>query len=160
MPVTMEQETRALPVKLTEVELRAMGDQLAAEAASLERTEDERRSASTNYRERCKQIKQRMKKLYVAVTSKEEERAVVCSWRKDYKRNVAELRRDDTDEVVNQRALSPEERQLELAPKGKAKGKKKDEKTPAPADKPKKERKPKATNNVTPISAGTGGTAA
>lgn len=59
-------------------------------------------------------ITARIGELKAQVTTKKEHRLVDCEESKDFKRNMVEVVRIDTGEVVDSRPMTPDERQEEL----------------------------------------------
>ena len=100
-----------LPVKLTEDELNAKRDELAKCAAELNKTEQEKAEASSRFGGQVKKIRYRITELADHITSRREYRETACEERPDYDKNIVEVYRKDTDELVSSRVMSPEERQ-------------------------------------------------
>lgn len=61
------------------------------------------------------QLSELRSKLAAVVESERETRQVICHWHQDWTAGTAVLRRTDTDEVVDQRTLTAEERQTGLS---------------------------------------------
>jgi hypothetical protein len=109
---------KVLPVRLEDKEIQAKGEELADLEQQQQATKEEAAAQAARFRERSKALSLEIKKLTRQINSKEEEREVKCELIPDYKRNVMETVRADNGETVEERALTPDERQLELgAPK-------------------------------------------
>lgn len=112
--------TRVLPVKLSDKEIQAAGEKLAELELDLQRAKEEAAGIAAQFRERKKALAENIAKTSRVVDEGQEDRPIVCEMVPDYRRNVMEVVRTDTDEVVEDRALTVDERQMELG--GKPKG--------------------------------------
>lgn len=109
-------ETRMLPVKLTETELLAKGDELARKFHEANTEEDQQKEAKAAMKERFDKLKREARELGEIVRSKREMREVEVIARHDLERHVVETVRVDTNEVVETRMMNADERNLKLFP--------------------------------------------
>ena len=107
-------ETRTLPVKLTDKELKDRGRQLAAVEFERKATIEEKKKILADYNEQLKVIDGKLEKLATAVKEKAEPREVPIEYRKDVAKNTMFTIRTDTDEVIESRPLDDFDRQGEL----------------------------------------------
>jgi hypothetical protein len=107
-------ETRTLRCRLTERELLERGHRLASLHAEISSLEDARRSSASEYKSQIDLAEAQLSAIAREVRSGAQERQVEVRREKDFDRNVEEVIRLDTGEVVETRALTPQERQGEL----------------------------------------------
>lgn len=118
---TFKKITRVLPVELTDKEIQERGEDLADLEQQLQGAREESAADAARWRERKKALAISITKASGVINARQEDREVSCELRPDYRRNVMETVRLDTDEMVEERALSFDERQQELGLGGKAK---------------------------------------
>lgn len=111
--------TRVLPVELNDKEIQERGEKLAEIEQQLQGTREDAAADAARFRERKKSLNEQIAKLATQINDGKESRQVECELRPDYRRNLMEIVRTDLDEVVDSRALTAEERQLELGGKSK-----------------------------------------
>lgn len=106
-PTSVERE---LPVKLTEAELMKLGDQAAEDQRGIEHIKIELKSLSEDKRELEAQRTRKLHDIKAGV----EQRLVKCHIEENLDKNVLRVTRDDTGEIIEERALTLAERQGEL----------------------------------------------
>jgi|GEM_PF-3449788 len=105
-------ETRPLRCALTDRERIAAGRKLAEKCAELQRTEDDRKSVASSYKAQIDRMVAERNELVDRVEKGEEIRQVACTLTLDYDTLTATVTRDDTGEVIEERALSEAEKQM------------------------------------------------
>lgn len=103
-------EVRSCPVKLTEPERIKRGDEMAACEVKIEALKGDRATTGRAIREQEKRRNELGHMLEVGV----EQRELSCEWIPDYQKNVFNLTRPDTREVVDTRAMTATDRQDNL----------------------------------------------
>lgn len=109
---------RTLPCLLTPEQSRAASNMAAEKLLERERLEHELKTVTADLRAR---IREANKAFYEAVLSASKgtaEQEVECEQRFDYKTGTVEVTRLDTKDLIEARALKPEEKQLELGATG------------------------------------------
>ncbi len=106
------EETRKLPVELTDAEVRAKAEEAAHASAQTVPLKDE----ALELRRKIRSLDNHVTELLKAVERGEEERDVKCAWEVDWNGKSTRLIRLDTGEEVpgTERALTPEELQSEI----------------------------------------------
>lgn len=139
-----------LTCKLTTDELLTKGQQIATAARDRSKLEDEKASNAKLFKEKIDGLTGDIREIANVLNSGEETRLVECERIFDYSANTVTTIRLDTFERVSERAMSSDERQLEMeivkSQREKAKlvaidggaGAKKDEPTVEPAPEPAK----------------------
>lgn len=107
-------ETRSLPVKLTDPELRERGDQLAAVIQDLRAEEDRQVDIKTQMKARTTELDARQTQLAIAISRREEYRDVTVDVWHDYERLKVEAVRRDTGECIHRREMTQDELQRPL----------------------------------------------
>jgi hypothetical protein len=105
---------KPLPVKLTDEELRAKGDEIANQVIELIENEDDKKNCAADYTRRIKAIRQKIAALSGEVSSGTELRDVRCEERPDYEANLMLTFRLDTGEIIERRVLTHDERQQKM----------------------------------------------
>ena len=105
--------SRLLPVKLTEEELRASGDELAVTVQEIDAEEDRQKSIKAQLKTRMSELTAKMSKLALRISRKEEFRDVQVAIEMQASGQVTETR-PDTGEVLTIREAYEEEQQLSL----------------------------------------------
>lgn len=107
-------ETRELPVKLTQDELRERGDALAATIQN-ENTEERRQAdQKKQMKARLTELQARRTQLAITISRREEERDVTVDVWHDYDALKVETVRRDTGECIHKREMTQEELQRPL----------------------------------------------
>ena len=109
-------ETRSLPCVLTEPELLERGNRVADVLRDLEDLDEKRKQAAADFKGRIDVLDATARQLGKEIRTKTEYRMVEVVRETDYRRNVAEVVRSDTGEVIESRPLTPAERQMEIQP--------------------------------------------
>ncbi len=89
----------------------AYGRQRAQLDEDMEKLVEEKRQATADIRQRANTIKTQAREVSRAIRTGQEVREVQCFYRFKWKDGVKELIRTDTNEVVERRAITAEERQ-------------------------------------------------
>lgn len=105
---------RTLPVPLSPEAARQSSRAATAKLLERERLEAELKNLTREMRARIAEAQKEFYRLVAASASETEERPVPCEQRFDYRLGVVEVKRLDTGELIEARALLPSERQLEL----------------------------------------------
>jgi hypothetical protein len=110
--------TRRLPVKLTDAEWSDRSARLARCVEDRKGLVDQRRTAMSEIRDRLIENEVSIEELSTVVDTRIEVRDVSITERKNFKTRKMETVRADTGEVIETRALKPDEFQAELPIKG------------------------------------------
>ena len=108
----VETEMRSCAVTLTQVERDERGTEMSACELEIERLKADRSKLTRAIKEQEK----RRNELGHILESGIEHRDLRCSWVAVYNKNVWELKRPDTHEIVDTRAMTAEDRQEDLLP--------------------------------------------
>ena len=108
------QETNTLPCIITGKERAEAADQLATAIQQGESLELERKSTMGDLKKRKDNLLERIHNLTIKVKDSIEMRPVVCELRLNHTKLTATLVRLDTNEEVESRPLSSEEKQMNL----------------------------------------------
>jgi hypothetical protein len=125
-------ETRDLACKLTDVEKKLRGEQMADAELEIEQWKLERASVGA----KITKAATRRAELAHVIDKGEELRPVRCTWSADYAKNVWRMSRTDTKAEVDTRAMTASDRNVELGFDG-------DDDKPKPASKTKASRPPR-----------------
>lgn len=106
--------TRILPCELSDIELIAKGEDLAAELTALEEAEAEAKADAQKHKETQAGIKDKIRKLRKAIEERSEDREVPCEERIVRERGVAQVYRLDTGEMVSERKLELDDVQADI----------------------------------------------
>jgi len=106
--------TRQLPCALTEDQIRERGIKLAGFEKELETIKLEKKAANASFKEKEEAINEEKAKLVQEINSRTEWRDVVVTEEKNYEKKEAYTIRTDTGEIVQTRALHPNEMQRPL----------------------------------------------
>lgn len=110
--VKVTHEPHKFPFPLSEESKAAVATELASAIQEIESLDGEKKSVVAEYNGRVKVVQQRIHTLSYKVTSGEEMRSVDCELKLNYTKLIATLVRLDTQEVVNDRPMTDEERQM------------------------------------------------
>ena len=105
---------RVLPVPFTEEEILSFKSALAFHVAELLETEQEKKRRVKIHNLNIKDCKDSIADLSEKIQSGFEEKSVSCRVEFDHARDMVFIIRTDTDEVVEERLMTEEERQTEL----------------------------------------------
>lgn len=106
--------SKKLRVKLTDEERIAKGTALASILNERDSVADELGLVRSEFRERIKILEQRAGAVRRDVEEGTEERNVRCVEVRDYRRGIVLVKRTDTHEVIDERAMEETDRQLEI----------------------------------------------
>lgn len=107
---TIVTETRTCDVQLTEAERAARGNEMSECELAIETLKSERSELSRRVRDREK----RRNELGHVLERGTESREVTCEWVPVFAQNVLRLCRADTGEIVEERAMTAEDRQGQM----------------------------------------------
>lgn len=107
-------ESRNLPVKLSETELRDRGDQLAAVIQDVNSEESRQVDVKTQMKARLTELDAKKSQLAITISRREEYRDVTVEIWHDYERLKVFTVRKDTGEEIHRRAMVSEEMQRPL----------------------------------------------
>jgi len=116
-------ETRTLSVQLTKQEIIERSTQQAELVKKLEDKEAEKSEATTRLTSSIKELKRELQLVAQEVRAGQRWAEVEVARQKDIKRGVEETIRTDTGEIIETRALTPAEMQLDLIGGASASGK-------------------------------------
>lgn len=105
---------RSLKVMLTQDEILAAGDNITKELNDIDRLNNELASVKKTIGSKIQEAQARADRNRVLIGNKYEYRTVVCTEVKDYGKCRATITRDDTKELVEDRAMTADERQMKL----------------------------------------------
>lgn len=103
-------ETRKLPVPVPDHELLAAGHELGQLLVDKAAIEEQARGVAATYRERVKELDKRITQLQGTVATGTRHENVDCNVFGSWDSNAIRVVRSDTDEVIDERALEPDER--------------------------------------------------
>lgn len=101
---------------LGEDELRQRGADAARLVSQIDQLDEQRRLAASDYRDRIKELRGKLRELSQAVRERQEERAVPCETEPNYAAGLMVTVRLDTGEIIRSRPLTSSERQGHLFP--------------------------------------------
>lgn len=107
-----------LKCRLTQDEFNDRAEAFADVDAEITTLEAEKKDVADTYKKRIGGREQKRIELRRIVKDRAESREVACTWHEDWASKTMLLRRDDTEEVVDSRAMTPAEYQhsLDLSP--------------------------------------------
>lgn len=117
-----KQTTRLLMVDLTDEDVADRKNKLVKAESELQKVSAEKAEAMADFNSTLKDRRNEIRTLVAAIQTGSEEREVECYERRDEKRGAMETVRADTGEVIHDRPLTAEERQVDMF-SGKPKGK-------------------------------------
>lgn len=104
----------SLPCPLTDDELAAKRDQIAASVRDAEEVETERREVAKELGDKLKNLGALAKRLAREINERSEHRQIKCRWKKNRTARRMELVRLDTGEIVRTRDMTVDEAQDRL----------------------------------------------
>lgn len=107
-------ETRSLAVKLTDLELRERGDELAAVIQNVNTEERRQTDQKTQMKARLTELQARQTQLAITISRREEDRDVTVDVWNDYAALKVETVRRDTGECIHRREMTQDELQRPL----------------------------------------------
>lgn len=112
--IKVTHEPHNLPCKLTTKDRAIAANQLAEAIQNLESLEIERKVETKNYNSRKQQFTGSIHRLSREVSNGEAVRSVDCELRLNYTKLTAKVVREDTGEVVTERPMSEDEKQMDM----------------------------------------------
>lgn len=110
----LKTEPENLPVKLTQDEIRERGERLAAKEGELESHIQRAKQVKADLTANEKRLEADIQSLSLQIRDKSELRQIPCDHIADYKRGVVRVVRQDTEQVVRERAIEESEKQRRL----------------------------------------------
>lgn len=110
----MKKITKKVPVPVTDEEKIAMSHKLAQMLCERERINGEKAAACEGWNKEIREIDKRSKQLAKAIHTGKDERDVECEEVMVFETNTVQTKRVDTGEIVDQRAMTADERQTSL----------------------------------------------
>jgi len=107
-------ETRTLKVKLTDPEVLEFADQLARSVDESTRLEEEKKALTDSFKAKITEVEAKIQKLTNYVRNRYDYRPVDCEQTMDNNKGTSVIVRIDTNEVIEERNLTYEERQGNL----------------------------------------------
>lgn len=107
-------ETRSLPVKLTDEELRERGDSLAAVIQDINAEENRQVDMKTQMKARITELDAKQTQLAITISRREEYRDVTVDIYHNYDALKVETVRRDTGECIHRREMTQDELQRPL----------------------------------------------
>jgi len=99
---------------LTDEERRVAANSLAKTLSELEGIEKERKVVNSSFKTKCDGLKRKIAYLGSSVLIGEEQRSIECNRITNYTKGQMVLVRTDTGQVVEERPLSDDEKQMEF----------------------------------------------
>lgn len=120
LQLVQKNETRTLPVPLTDEEVMLRGAELARHLDEIDACEERLKAEREEIKAEISRHTEAAMTLRGAVRSRREHREVLCEWSRNDERLTMELHRQDTGECVESRPMTAGERQekLKLRPVG------------------------------------------
>lgn len=110
----MAKHSRLLEVKLTKKEVSEYAEKLAQSCVTRIETEAEKKEVTGNYNAQLKNINKDISALSEAIQNGYEERDVECDERVNGEKNIVEIIRLDTQEVIDARDIEQDDIQENL----------------------------------------------
>ena len=114
MPLDTKPLTRNLKCMLTQDETRTYGIELARENAAKDEAEERKKEVDAQLKAEIESHSTRALSIARKINNGYEYRDVECTLDCNYTKNSATIRRTDTGEVIETRAMTQEERQMGL----------------------------------------------
>jgi len=110
-------ETKQLPVKLTNNELRDLGDQLALVTQQIGNEEEDQKQIKDTMKAKMSELSSRQSRLALTISRREEYRDVEVEFVFADDGNTVNEFRQDTGELISARPVRDSERQAKLEPR-------------------------------------------
>lgn len=107
----LKRSPKWLPVKLTKHELDVLAKEQAAKTIEAARLDEQKKAITADYSGRIKVLEARIGACATMVDTEIEHRDVLCREELDERTLTVRVVREDTEEVVSQRTMTPHERQ-------------------------------------------------
>jgi hypothetical protein len=108
------EETHTLPCKLTTEEIADAAEELASAIQELEGVEIEKKAVAKEYNSQVDNIKKRIHRLMTHVKNGVAYRSVKCDLQFHIKKVLAILVREDTGDIIEERPMTEEEKQMQI----------------------------------------------
>lgn len=105
-----------LPVRLSDNEIKLRGEKLADLLREIGVLDEEKKLESKKYSDKIKEKEIEANEVADAIRSGQEDRDVEIERRPDYTKEVVEVIRLDTGEIIASEPMTDEDRQLNLTP--------------------------------------------
>lgn len=115
--------TRELPVLLSDNRKKKLGDELAHLTVTIDLKQDDFRATSKAKAKEIRDLKKDQSRIGKALDTGKELVEVQCEERQVFAQNKVEVVRKDTGEIVETRAMTGDERQLDITEAGGSKKK-------------------------------------
>lgn len=106
--------TKELLVDITDEDKDGRKNRLADVVLELAEIDAKKAEAMSGFNKELKDKRKEMNALAAAIRTGQEKKELDCFERFDFRRNVVETRRSDTEEVIDERAMTMDERQERL----------------------------------------------
>jgi hypothetical protein len=106
--------TRPCPVRLTEAEKVSFGEALARETALLAETEDNLAAMRSDFKAKAEEHRAQINRISRIIQNGYESREVPCQEKRNFEENSVIVFRVDTGEIVETRAMTDADRQMEI----------------------------------------------
>lgn len=113
---TVVEVIRSLPVPLTEREIRTKAGAMARLLQKADNLDQKAKDVGASIRAEAREARADATEFRTQIIQESENRPVRCVERLDAKRNVVDIIREDTGEVVDTRPAQPGDRQLSMVP--------------------------------------------
>ena len=107
-------ETRTLKCQLTDDEIKQATEELTQSLDSLEVLEDDKKKMASDYKAQIEAKEAMIRVLKNRVRDKYEMRPVRCTMTLNYTQQTVSVIREDTQEVVKNRQMNEDEKQMEM----------------------------------------------
>jgi hypothetical protein len=112
--MTTKKITRELPVQLTESQIKVRSTELAHLGVEIDAKADAHRVASKGRAKELRDLRKRQSELSKAINDGKELAEIQCEERSIFAQNKIEVIRCDTKEVVETRAMTAADRQMDM----------------------------------------------
>lgn len=108
------EETRLLPVEISDDEWKIRVDQLVSISGQIRKLEDEKKRSAAEIKTQIDSCKAQEEDIREVVRTHKAKRSVKCTWQANYVNKEMLLYRDDTVDIVERRPMTDSELQMEL----------------------------------------------
>ena len=102
--------------KFTQEEMKTIAQEMAEAVSRLDNLEEELQEVRAGFKEKMAKAQKTVKQCAAKIRSGWELRTIECRLEKEFATNTVRIYRQDTGELVEERAMTAEERQLALLP--------------------------------------------
>ena len=107
----MQTVKRNLLYKFSSLELKVIAQEMAIRVEELDKVEEEKKAVNDGFKAKIDTLKGQIRGAAHKINTGQEQRLIDCRVDKDFATNQVRVVRLDTQEVVEERALTPDERQ-------------------------------------------------